>query len=60
MEKKITKDKLVALRMDHKLIDQISGVGVSSFIREAIEEKLKRDKELKICPKCKGSGYVRR
>lgn len=61
MEDKTRKDKLVALRIKHELVDEITKIkGISSFIREAIEEKLKRDKELKICPKCRGSGFIRR
>ena len=58
--KEKSQTKQLNLRIDDSLHQALSEKHVSEFVREAIKEKLMRDKDYKQCPTCKGTGFVRK
>jgi len=51
---------LVAFRLPDDLRSRIETENLSSFIKDAIKDKLNREEKLKTCPKCKGRGKIKR
>lgn len=55
-----TKARQLNVRIEPAVYDLLEKGTISEFVRDAILEKLERDKEHVTCPTCKGVGYVKK
>lgn len=54
------KERQLNVRIEPELIEALRGMPVSEYVRQAIKEKLERDRQYKACRACKGIGYIRK
>ena len=60
MKREKTQTRQLNIRIEDSIYDTIKDFNISEFVRDAIMEKVKRDKEIIRCPTCKGVGLIRK
>jgi len=51
---------LIAFRIPQELRESLPKENVSAYVKEALREKIERERGLKTCPTCKGTGKIKR